>query len=800
MIFTGAAIHLPHDATPAERLAAEELGAHLRQITGLDRPVCALSADVTVPAFLIGRKAATPWLPDFDWDVLRDDGCLVKRVGPVLLLAGATPRGTLYAVYEFLDRVLGCRWYAPDCSVIPTRTELDLEEIDLVHVPPFRYREPYFSCVWKDADWEVRNRVNGHLTPLGARQGGKWRYAGDGFAHTFFPLVPPEQYFASHPEYYSEIDGQRTYLAGQLCLTNEELPAVMCDAIREWLRRDPEARIVSVTQNDWNGWCRCDRCRAIDEAEGSPSGTMIAFVNRIAELLEPEFPHVFFDTFAYTYTVQPPKTMRPRHNVIVRLCNITPCCDAHPLEHCTQNRWFSDVLRGWCAIAPEVFVWDYFNNFSHCFQPFPNLDALAADIALYARSGVTGLFCQGDSHPPKGSGDMAELRAWLFARLLWDPGRDAWALVDEFLGAYYGPAAGMLREYLDLLHARAREEDAHFNLFSPLETPAVAGEIIPCSHMIFDRAEAEVAADAVLLERVRAARLPVEYMTWKRELRFCVRGDRYEPVSAELAGRLQRFFTLAEARGAGALRERGTPLAQMKTMAAGFQIVRLKNDRLEISVIPGLGGRLTSLLDLSNGLEWMHAGETEQIDYPCAGGYEEYSEHRWRTPGWNEEYRIEERRPDMLAITAQLVNDFVLSRSYRLEGDAVRITSTLTNPAGIPHVACFRSMPEFAAGDLAAAMVSCRLADGAWRELAPWRQSDALAGSGWLEGDARPHGLCRLTRDGHALILQYDESQIMRVLFDWDRALGYVRLGLSGDGVVLQPGESIVIAQRWSVG
>ena len=792
---TLATIYLPSGAAAPERFAAEELQAYLRQMTGNEFPVQEGPVDGTAPAILLGRGLAEPLLPGFDWTTLQEDGVIVKTVGNTLVLAGPTPRATLYAVYQFLDQVLGCRWLTPNCTIIPERKALEIGELDIVHVPPFRYREPFFSAAWGDGDWLARNRANSSMGALEEKHGGKWIYAVH-FCHTFYALVPPEQYFEAHPEYFSELNGKRTHLDAQLCLTNEDVLEIVCDRIRDWLRQDPGARIVSITQNDWNGWCTCEKCRAIDEAEGSPSGTMISFVNKVAERLEPEFPHVYFDTFAYTYTVRPPKTLRPRKNVVIRLCHITPCCDAHPMAQCEQNRWFYEVLQQWGGLAPELFIWDYYNNFSHYFQPFPNLDAFAADLPLFAEHGVTGVFVQGDGIPGKGSGDMAEMRAWVFTRMLWNPRQDAWALADEFLGLYYGPAAPHLGEYLEELHAPARAGGNHFHLYQELESPAVAGDAISRYHALFDAAEGAVAGDPVLLDRVQAARLPIEYVTWKRDLRFDVQGDRYQPAG-ELGGRMRRFFEVAERHGVGALREGGVPLAEIKTQAEGYEIVAIERGELQAAVIPALGGRLVSLT--ADGMEWIHLGEPAQLDYPYAGGYEEYSEHQWRRPGCNEDYRVERRTADELVLFAVLRNKLTLRRTYRLEDGGLRIISTISNPTDERRIGCFRSMPEFA-GPLDALTVCFQEKDGTWREAVPWQTSDAQSGSGWLEGAAMPWGACRLERSGRSFTLRFDPEQIEKVLFDWERPLNLVRLGLYSKGFVLEPGESFTVEQVWSPG
>ncbi len=88
------------------------------------------------------------------------------------------------------------------------------------------------------------------------------------------------------------------------------------------LRANPNARIVSLTQHDNQDYCVCDECKALDAYEGSHSGTMIHFVNAVADAVKDEFPNVAIDTFAYQYTRKPPKHVVPRDNVIVRLCSI----------------------------------------------------------------------------------------------------------------------------------------------------------------------------------------------------------------------------------------------------------------------------------------------------------------------------------------------------------------------------------------------------------------------------------------------------------------------------------------------
>jgi hypothetical protein len=251
-----AVIVLAADASPVERHAAAELQSHLARISGARLPIAPAAAPAQ-PRILIGRAAAcAAGLRDGDWPALGEDGCVVRRAGDALILAGGEPRGTLYAVYEFLERALDCRWLTPDCARLPPRSTIAVGRLAIRHRPPFRYREPFLAIAF-DADWAARNRVNGSFYPLDAARGGKLGYAG--FVHTFFSLVPPARYFQRHPEYFAEVGGVRTAEMSQLCLTNPAVVEATVQAAREALQQQPEARIVSVSQNESTRWPTCTR-------------------------------------------------------------------------------------------------------------------------------------------------------------------------------------------------------------------------------------------------------------------------------------------------------------------------------------------------------------------------------------------------------------------------------------------------------------------------------------------------------------------------------------------------------------
>lgn len=496
-------------AAPApDRFAAEELARFLHLATGGTFAVAENPAGEGA-RLVVGSAAVDAAAPDLGAGTLKPEEILIRSRDGDVFLAGGGPRGALYAVYEFLEREVGVRWWTAEATRVPWRPTLRVAPAGLRYAPPFEYREPFWFVAF-DPAWAARNKANGIQAGGDDLRGGRQAY--EGFVHTFYVLIPPEKYFAGHPEWFSEIGGARTAKDAQLCLTNEEMRRELVRNLESRLRADPAATIASVSQNDCQNPCACDRCRASDEAEGGPSGTLLKFVNAVAADIEKDFPGVAIDTLAYQYTRLPPRAERPRGNVIVRLCSIE-CAFGRPLED-PANRAFREDLEGWSRIAGRLYVWDYTTDFSHYVQPHPNYGVLAPNLRLFARSHVRGVFEQGAYQSP--GSEMAELRAWVLARLLWNPALDERELRREFLGGYYGPAAGGIAEYLALLERAVAAAGDPLGCYSPPDAKFLGLETLGRAWEILGRAERRTAGRPEYARRVRRAMLPVAYVAFVR--------------------------------------------------------------------------------------------------------------------------------------------------------------------------------------------------------------------------------------------------------------------------------------------
>jgi hypothetical protein len=295
------------------------------------------------------------------------------------------------------------------------------------------------------------------------------------------------------------------------------------------LRESPEARIISVSQNDCHNPCECTNCKALDDAEGSHAASMIAFVNYIAEKIEPEFPNVAVDTLAYQYTRRPPRTLRPRGNVIVRLCSIE-CDFREPLES-PANAAFGDDIRGWEKQADRLYIWDYVTDFGHYLQPFPDWFTLGPNLRFFQAHHVRGVFEEGAT--ATNGADMAEMKAWVLAQLLWNPQQDDRALIHEFLDGYYGAAAPAISRYLELMQKAS--QGFKLTCFAKTDTPYVQFETMAQAETLWQEAEHAVAENPDLLPRVRQGHLAVQYIwlaRWDALRQECSRAGAAWPVTA----------------------------------------------------------------------------------------------------------------------------------------------------------------------------------------------------------------------------------------------------------------------------
>jgi hypothetical protein len=512
-------------ASESEKWAAGELQHWIREISGTEIPVAEMENNYSGPKIFVGYNQLVREKTGMEVPADMDESFRYFSRGGDIFIFGGKVRGSMYGVMSFLENELGCRWYTPAVSVIPGRSELVFNSFDHSEQPGVRVRNDFYFEAF-DPVWAARNKMNGSMDSR-SQPGGiesYWR------VHTFYPLMPPSELFAKHPEYYSLINGKRTTDHAQLCLSNPDVLKIITERIKKIMRENPDYLIYDVSQNDWYNPCQCDKCQAIVKSEGAESGIIIWFVNRVAEALEKEFPDKYIGTLAYQYTRTPPKNIHPRNNVVVRLCSIE-CCFAHDFKSCPENQSFLKDLKSWSAIAPHMYIWDYVVNFNHYILPYPNFRVLQPNIQTFRENNSIGIMEQA-AYQSRG-GEFSELRAYLISRLLWNPDCDAENVINDFMYGYYGRAGKYVRQYFDLLQGRITPE-THIHLGLSPDDKIFSDEFINESFEIFKEAE-RVADNDDILKRVELAILPVLYLR-------CLRS----PLQARYDGSYEKFCRIAE--------------------------------------------------------------------------------------------------------------------------------------------------------------------------------------------------------------------------------------------------------------
>ena len=304
----------------------------------------------------------------------------------------------------------------------------------------------------------------------------------------------------------------------QLCLSNPEVVRITTEEVLK-LCREKHPSVVSISQMDLpGGCCLCPTCSALDDREGTPAASIIRFVNVVAEKVEAEFPDVAIETLAYNYSLKAPKTIAPRRNVIVRLCTAA-CCFSHPLpQQCRKtNADFVEILNDWRRLTDRVYVWTYDINFAYPFLMFPNFHVIGPNMRFFRDMKVKGVFDEAGGGGNDGSGCIRmstfhHVRAYVLAKLLWNPDYDTDKAINDFLEAFYGAAWRPLRAYLDLFTDRMKAEDAHMGCYEQKDVPHLSDADIQNAQQLFDQAQALVANDPVLLRRVRVERLSLDWL------------------------------------------------------------------------------------------------------------------------------------------------------------------------------------------------------------------------------------------------------------------------------------------------
>lgn len=545
-------IILPKNPSKQCSFAVDELRIYIKKITGLQLP-CSDKFSKTSKNIVFEESYCSD--NNFNINSLNKDGFRIKNNDGNIYISASSGKGLINAVYTFLEKYLGCRYYSADEIYIPSKKDILITNLsDDIQNPPFIFRTIHYYNAYQ-AEYAKLNKLNSsNEDRISFDWGGLW-------VHTMHKLVSPEKYFNTHPEYFALRNGIR--MKDQLCLSNPDVLEITVASLKELMRKIPDAKYWSVSQMDNFNYCQCDNCKALDDVEGSPAASIINFVNQIAS----KFPNKVISTLAYQYSRKAPLTLIPAENVNIMLCSIESNRNSQ-ISNDYNTGSFYDDFANWSLLTQNIIIWDYVTNFSHLLCPFPNFHTLQPNIRLFANYGANMIFEQGYAGK---AGEMNELRCYLLAKLIWNPNENVDSLMNDFLNGYYGKAGKYIREYIDLSTSELLKSDKALTLYEPPASHAqdyLSPENIEKYFEIFSKALNAVQNDSIKTHRVDMALQSIRY-AWLEVCKYQIFEKNWvfekspsnntyslKPKAADI---LEKFYTTAKKHGPKILNEINNP-------------------------------------------------------------------------------------------------------------------------------------------------------------------------------------------------------------------------------------------------
>ncbi|HOK80129.1 MAG TPA: DUF4838 domain-containing protein [bacterium] len=486
-----ATIIIAKNPTQVVIYAVKELNDHIKLSTGTTLPVATDEQPISKPAIHIGTTSLSAQL-GLSPDILPPDTWVIKRFKNNIIISGGdnnlnihpvgkdlVPFGTLYATYEFLERVVGVRWFWPgnDGLLVPEHKSIVIHQINWQGTPSYSTRYVFYGVpegitpeqAWT---WWRRMRLGGvDGNPFGMHSFTEWN----------------KKYGKEHPEWFAlQFDGKRLNLDdqdehknGHLCYTNSEVLNAVIDEVKSAFEKQPYLKYFSIMPGDSNEryFCQCKNCQSLLKANQPASKkysfAIWSFVNQVAAEVRKSFPDRFIKCCAYDGYRDPPEDAYFQPNVAVTYC--VPEELRNPWADDFKKRYVSEITA-WNKKVENLYVWDYW---LYRWQPglygapaiFPHL---LQEIYLLEQGRVRGHVIElcnkdvsGVLHNFWQDWMMDQINVYVGFKLLWNVHQN----IDEILDDYYkffGPAESLIRSFYEsmeeaFLDAATKDKDNTWN-------------------------------------------------------------------------------------------------------------------------------------------------------------------------------------------------------------------------------------------------------------------------------------------------------------------------------------------------
>ena len=511
-----------NDRIDAEKHAASILGKYLNRIYGV---TCRIVSEKEITpddknVIYVGWTQTARNNEILCSDLYREE-YIIQTGKDFLILTGGRTRGTLYAVQEFLERFGGRRFLAIDTEIIPSGKTLELEKTVLRKRPAITCRILVEDCRYS-TDMMAANKANYYH--VSGKDWGFWeRFGSPQDCHTFhvyskkIPIDKPD-YFALDNASGKRRVPARQGMSAPLCMTNPEVRDLVWAQMRQYVIKDrekakkngyPAPMIYDLSLDDILAPCACRTCRELTRQEGAFTGPVLDFANDMAARGEKEFPGFKIKFLVYQLTLPPPRTMKPRDNVITQICVhdnewlVNTFAEiSHPISH-PVNQKFYDIVKAWSSISKEIAFWDYWVYYTKPVFPYIALDKYFEDIKFYQQHKAQSILIELEQDR---NASFFALKSYLALKLMDDPDRDRKELIDGFMEGYYGNAAPAMTTYLYDLDRCVQSEKLPMGPNHPRKYAYLNTDFFLRNSKLLDQAEKAVANSPLHLRHVKMER------------------------------------------------------------------------------------------------------------------------------------------------------------------------------------------------------------------------------------------------------------------------------------------------------
>ena len=498
------------EASETEKTAAGVMQEYLEKATGVRLPVMderLYIADKNIIS--IGKTLAFSKLNiTLDYKSLNGDGFVLKTQDKNLFIAGAIDRGTLYGVYDFLEKICSVRFYDINYEVVPKQSEVPLYEMNVTEIPSFEYRGyltdatmhlagTHGADAQKMASYYTKCRYTHEMLDQEVNDLVNEKYGKSiqmsrvvNQTHSNLQIVPVAEYYATEEQQtqntdmfeFGTVDG--VYRIMDICYTSgitedgkleetDEMTTAKAylDGLKRIITIDPDSDFYMVGQED----CYldfCQRCKTRQESFNSYTPLVIKFYSVMAREIqkwadEQEFLNgkkINLVCFCYKYSIYAPAeydentkqyvsidpTLNVPNNLSLRFADLDSKQYYSFIDQEKYSMGFGpDYLDKWTAVLGddvELWYWGYNNSFESHYTYLPTLQKTKRTLIALEKANTQYVFME-DNYKEYLS-FQAIMNNYVMNKMLWNPHRDLNEIREEFIEGYYGLISEEMRAFI----------------------------------------------------------------------------------------------------------------------------------------------------------------------------------------------------------------------------------------------------------------------------------------------------------------------------------------------------------------